>query len=95
MDPVSLTFQVSSNITDAVFKIYKYTIYWVSGPIINQNQTFDMDTGKLFDPMVEGDEDPWGSGKFKIETTNSLGETVFVVGFSEEWDKKHIHLILD
>ena len=94
LDPVSLTFKVSSNIPDATFKIFKYTIYWVKGPELNQNDIYDMDTGYIFNPLKEGDEDPWGSGKFKIVTTNSKGETVFVVGFSDEWSKKHIHLIL-
>ncbi|QEN03218.1 hypothetical protein EW093_00365 [Thiospirochaeta perfilievii] len=95
LDPVDLTFQVSSNIPDATFKIYKYTIYWVSGPTLAQNDIFDMDTGNLFNPLEVGDDEAWGSGKFKIETTNSSGEMVFVVGFTEEWSKKHIHLILD
>lgn len=95
LDPVPLTFKVSSNIPGAVFKVYKYTIYWVSGPILNQGEIFDMDTGNIFDPLIDGDEDPWGSGKFKIETTNSIGDTVFIVGFSEEWSEKYIHLVLD
>ncbi len=95
LDPVSLTFKVSSNIPDATFQVFKYTIYWVTGPELIQNDIFDMDTGDVYNPLEEGDEDPWGSGKFKIVTTNSSGETVFVVGFSDEWSKKHIHLILD
>lgn len=94
LDPVSLTFKVSSNVPDATFQIFKYTIYWVTGPELNQNDIYDMDTGAIFNPLIEGDEDPWGSGKFKIVTTNSTGETVFVVGFSDEWSKKHIHLVL-
>ncbi len=94
MEPVNLTFQVSSNIPDATFHIYKYTIYWVSGPILEQNQTFDMDTGDIYDPLEEGDDDPWGSDKFKIVTTDSQGNEVFVVGFAAEWSKKHIHLTL-
>lgn len=95
LDPVELTFKISSNIEGATFQLYKYTIYWVTGPELNQNEIFDMDTGDIYDPLIEGDEDPWGSGKFKIVTTNSQGENVFVVGFSDEWSKKHIHLTLD
>lgn len=95
LDPVPLTFKISSNIPDATFHIYKYTIYWVTGPELNQNEIFDMDTGLLFDPLEDGDEDPWGSGKFKIVTTNSIGESVFVVGFCDEWSTKHIHLELE
>ena len=60
-----------------------------------QNEIYDMDTGNIFDPLIEGDDDPWGSGKFKIVTQNSLGNDVFITGFSEEWSQKHIHLILD
>lgn len=95
LEPVSLTFKVSSNVPNAVFHVYKYTRYWISGPTLEQNQIYDMDTGNIFDPMVEGDEDPWGNGKFKIVTTNTTGETVFVVGLTEEWSKKHVHLVLN
>lgn len=94
LEPVELTFKVSSNIPDATFKIYKYSIYWVSGPTLNQGEIFDMDTGLKFDPLVEGDGEAWGNDKFKIETTNSNGDTIFIVGFSSEWSKKHIYLEL-
>lgn len=95
IDSPELTFTVSSNIPEASFLIYKYTIYWVTGPTLNHHEIFDMDTGEIFDPLEEGDDDPWGSGKYKIVTTNSSGESVFVIGFAEEWNKKHIYLNLD
>lgn len=94
MEPEDLTFEISSNIENATFTIYKYTIYWVTGPTLENNNIFDMDTGELYDPLDYGDGEVWGNGKFKIVTTNDAGEIVFVVGFSEEWNKKHIHLIL-
>lgn len=90
-----LTFKVSSNVPGATFTIYKYTIYWVTGPTLEQNEIFDMDTGEKYDPLEEGDNDPWGSGKYKIETVDSSGNSVFIIGLAEEWSKKSIYLTLD
>lgn len=95
IDTPELTFKVSSNVVGATFTIYKYTIYWVTGPTLNQNEIFDMDTGEIYNPLEEGDNDPWGSGKYKIETVDSLGNTVFVIGLAEEWNMKNIYLNLD
>lgn len=94
LEPAELTFRVSSNIVDATFEIFKYSIYWKSGGILQQNEIFDMDTGVVFDPLEEGDNESWGTGKFKIVTTDSQGESVSVVGISEDWSRKHIFLNL-
>lgn len=95
IDTPELTFKVSSNVPGATFTIYKYTIYWVTGPTLEQNEIFDMDTGEKYDPLEEGDNDPWGSGKYKIETVDNSGDSVFVVGLAEEWSMKSVHLTLD
>lgn len=95
IDTPELTFKVSSNVPGATFTIYKYTIYWVTGPILEQNEIFDMDTGEKYDPLEEGDNDPWGSGKYKIETVDSSGNSVFVIGLADEWSMKSIYLNLE
>lgn len=95
IDPPELTFKISSNVPNATFTIYKYTIYWVNSGVFEQNSIFDMDTGNMFNPLIDGDGESWGSGKFKIETKNSYGEVVFLEGLSDDWSKKHIHLVLN
>lgn len=94
LGPTELTFRVSSNVVDATFEIFKYSVYWRSGGILIQNDIFDMDTGQIFDPLEDGDNVSWGTGKFKIVTTDSLGVSVSIVGISEDWSMKHIRLNL-
>lgn len=91
---VDLTFKVSSNVENAQFKIYMYSVYWKLGATLNNNGVFDMDTGKEYSPIDDGDNEAWGVGNFKIETVNSQGEEVTIVGTTEEWNKKHIVLTL-
>ncbi len=91
---VPLTFKVSSNIDNAEFKIYMYSVYWRLGATLPQNGIFDMDTGKAFNPLSQGEGDPWGTGSFKIETTDSNGDIVSITGTADLWNEKHIVLNL-
>lgn len=95
LEPRENTFKVSSNLQNATFKVYMYSIYWKLGAELNEGDVFDMDLGAKFDPLKEGDGVPWGKGSFKIETTNSKGEVVSVVGLAADWSKKNIHLKLE
>lgn len=90
---VDLTFKVSSNVPDASFEVYMYSIYWKLGDTLLSNQIFDMDTGSRLNILDEGDGVPWGKGMFKIVTTNMAGDSVYLTGNSDDWNKKHIKLI--
>lgn len=90
---IDQTFKVSSNVPNATFSIYMYSIYWKLGATLQSGEIFDMDTCSKFNITDEGDGVPWGKGSVKIVTTNLLGEEVFITGESVDWDKKHIQLI--